>query len=74
MSPIGSSLNLAFLPIPRVTALYRAKIVVIDLKKDVRYSLTQPWDLSVEELTVRSCFFSPPGEALIFLQFSQYST
>ncbi len=58
MSPIGSSLNLAFLPIPRVTALYRAKIVVIDLKKDVRYTLTQPWDLSVEELAVRSCFFS----------------
>ncbi len=30
---------------------------LIDLKKDVRYSLTQPWDLSIEELAVRSCFF-----------------
>lgn len=28
----------------------RAKVVVYDLKKDIRYTLTQPWDRSVEEL------------------------
>ncbi|KAI0283918.1 alpha/beta-hydrolase [Russula aff. rugulosa BPL654] len=28
----------------------RAKVVIYDLKKNIRYTLTQPWDRSVEEL------------------------
>lgn len=31
----------------------RGKVVIYDLKKDIRYTLTQPWDRSVDELAVR---------------------
>jgi hypothetical protein len=41
------------MPALSVTILYRAKVVVYDLKKDIRYTLTQPWDRSVDELAVR---------------------
>ncbi|KAH9049976.1 alpha/beta-hydrolase [Lactarius hengduanensis] len=37
----------------------RAKIVIYDLKKDVRFTLTQPWDRSAEELA-----FSPESDYL----------
>ena len=33
---------------------YRAKIVVYDLTKNVRYTLTQKWDRSPESLAVNS--------------------
>jgi hypothetical protein len=52
MRPTGWSLN-PVLPTPRVTTLYRAKVVIYDLKKDIRYTLTQHWDRSVDELAVR---------------------
>jgi hypothetical protein len=53
MSPTGWSLDPVLLPTPRVTILYRGKVVIYDLKKDIRYTLTQPWDRSVDELAVR---------------------
>ncbi|EKM51879.1 uncharacterized protein PHACADRAFT_262274 [Phanerochaete carnosa HHB-10118-sp] len=37
----------------------RAKVVIYDLKKDVRYTLTQKWDRSAAELA-----FSPEGKVL----------
>lgn len=33
----------------------RGKIVIYDLKKDVRYTLTQKWDRSAAELAVGLC-------------------
>ena len=42
--------------IPGITPIYRAKVVIYDLK-DVRYTLTQPWDRSVDELAVRFDIF-----------------
>jgi hypothetical protein len=53
MNLTGRSLTTALFPISRITSLYRAKIVIYDLKKDVRYTLTQSWDRSVDELAVR---------------------
>ena len=32
--------------------LFRAKIVIYDLEKDVRYTLTQKWDRSPDSLAV----------------------
>lgn len=37
---------------PSVDFPCRAKIVIYDLKKDVRFTLTQKWDRSPEELAV----------------------
>ena len=40
------------LPIPG-NILCRGKVVIYDLKKDVRYTLTPHWDRSADELAVR---------------------
>ena len=75
MSPTGWSLNPVLLSSPRVTILHRGKVVIYDLKKDIRYTLTQPWDRSADELAVRlgiTVVFR--GQSLNVLQFSQEST
>jgi hypothetical protein len=41
--------------------LYRGKVIIYDLKKDVRYTLTQHWDRSVDELAVRPDVISSSG-------------
>ena len=46
-----------FFLIPGITPICRTKVVIYDLKKDVRYTLTQPWDRSVDELAVRLDIF-----------------
>ena len=75
MNPTGWSLKPALPPTPTVTVLHRAKVVIYDIKKNIRYTLTQPWDRSVEELAVRSGFLSSlSGQSLNVSQFSQNST
>ena len=32
---------------------HRGKVIIYDLEKDVRYTLTQKWDRSPDELSVR---------------------
>jgi hypothetical protein len=61
MKPTGWSLKPVLLETPKVTVLHRAKVVIYDLKKNIRYTLTQPWDRSVEELAVRSGILSSSG-------------
>jgi hypothetical protein len=53
MSLIGRLLATALFPISLMTSLSRAKVVIYDLKKYICYTLTQPWDRSVDELGVR---------------------
>lgn len=45
------------------SCMHRAKVVIYDLKKDIRYTLTQRWDRSVEELAVRYGILSSPGRS-----------
>jgi len=40
----------------------RAKIVVYDIEKDIKFTLTQNWDRSAQQLT-----FSPSGDSIIFI-------
>ena len=52
MSLTGWSPDPVLLPTPG-NILCRGKVVIYDLKKDVRYTLTQHWDRSADELAVR---------------------
>ena len=39
-----------------LSSSYRGKIVIYDLTKDVRYTLTQKWDRSTVELAVSGVY------------------
>jgi len=50
-----------------LTRLISAKIVLYDLEKKVRFTVTQPWDRSPDGLAVSLCAPSLPITPLTFL-------